>query len=203
KKRTHANRDHESDRRVRDHDRPLARAQMQHVAERVARQQRIANAPGDAERAPPRRRRWVVPQHVAHVADATSSWAMRSPVSVRYGSTTSNLQNGSNTGARPPVATTNGTTSRGHSPLILLTNPSIASALPNTTPERMHSSVRRPITRAGGEISVAGSLAVRRNNVSADVRTPGAITPPRNTPSAVMQSYVVAVPRSTTIVSRR
>ena len=30
----------------------------------------------------------------------------------------------------------------------------------------------------------------------------GAITPPRNTPSAVMQSYVVAVPRSTTIVSR-
>ena len=40
--------------------------------------------------------------------------------------------------------------------------------------------------------------------VTTDVaRTPGAITPPMNTPSAVMQSYVVAVPRSTTIVSRR
>ena len=31
---------------------------------------------------------------------------------------------------------------------------------------------------------------------------PGAITPPRNTPSEVMQSNVVAVPMSTTIASR-
>ena len=66
----------------------------------------------------------------------------------------------------------------------------------------MHSSVRVPITRLGAMSSVAGSFDVRRKSVSADVRTPGAITPPRKTPSAVMQSKVVAVPRSTTIASR-
>ena len=61
----------------------------------------------------------------------------------------------------------------------------------------MHSSVRVPIVRAGATSSVAGSFDVRRNSVSADVRTPGVITPPRKTPSFVMQSKVVAVPRST------
>jgi hypothetical protein len=50
---------------------------------------------------------------------------------------------------------------------------------------------------------VAGSFDVRRNSVSAEVRTPGWITPPRKTPSLVMQSYVVAVPRSTTMQSLR
>ncbi len=50
--------------------------------------------------------------------------------------------------------------------------------------------------------AVAGSLAVRRIRLSAPVRTPGAMTPPMNRPSAVMQSKVVAVPKSTTIVSR-
>ena len=47
----------------------------------------------------------------------------------------------------------------------------------------MHSSVRRPITRGGATSSVAGSFDVRRVSVSADVSTPGAITPPRKTPS--------------------
>ncbi len=51
-------------------------------------------------------------------------------------------------------------------------------------------------------MSTRGSLAVRRVRVSAPVRMPGAMTPPRKTPSAVMQSKVVAVPRSTTMVSR-
>ena len=38
---------------------------------------------------------------------------------------------------------------------------------------------------------------------SADVRNPGMMTPPMNRPSAVMQSKVVAVPKSTTTVSQR
>ena len=65
----------------------------------------------------------------------------------------------------------------------------------------MHSSVRRPITRAGARSSVAGSLAVRRVSWSAAVRSPGMMTPPMKRASAVTQSNVVAVPKSTTIVS--
>ena len=53
------------------------------------------------------------------------------------------------------------------------TSPSIASAAPNSTPARMHSSVRVPIARAGGTSSVAGSFDVRRKSVSAEVRRPG------------------------------
>ena len=83
------------------------------------------------------------------------------------------------------------------------TSPSIDSAAPSTTPARMHSSVRRPITWLGGTSSVAESLAALRKSDSADTWTPGAMTPPRNTPSRVMQSNVVAVPRSTTMQSRR
>ena len=50
------------------------------------------------------------------------------------------------------------------------TMPSIASAAPNITPARMHSSVRVPITRVGTMSSVAGSFDVRRVSVSADVQ---------------------------------
>src|SRR6266516_1520053 len=80
--------------------------------------------------------------------------------------------------------------------------PSTASALPRSTPDRMQSSVRRPMTCCGGVSSVAGSLAVRLMRASDAVRTPGMMTPPINRPSAVMQSKVVAVPKSTTMVSR-
>ena len=80
--------------------------------------------------------------------------------------------------------------------------PSIASAPPNITPARMHSSVRRPITRGGTVSSVAGSFDVRRVSVSADVRMPGAITPPRNTPSAVMQSYVAGIKSYASLMQR-
>ena len=66
----------------------------------------------------------------------------------------------------------------------------------------MHSSVRRPITWGGARSSVAGSLAVRRVSWSAAVRSPGMITPPMKRASAVTQSKVVAVPKSTTMVSR-
>ena len=53
----------------------------------------------------------------------------------------------------------------------------------------------------GALSSVAGSLAVRRVSWSAAVRRPGMITPPMKRASAVTQSNVVAVPKSTTIVS--
>ena len=114
--RAHADRDDESNGRVRDHDRPLARPQVQHVAERVARQERIPDTSCSAQRSPPRQGGASLLAHAAHVDADTSSCAMRSPISVRYGSTISNLQNGWKTVARPPVATTNGTTGRGHSP---------------------------------------------------------------------------------------
>src|SRR3989441_12807806 len=58
------------------------------------------------------------------------------------------------------------------------------------------------VQREGGVRSVAGSLAVPRMSASDAVRMPGMITPPRKWPSAVMQSNVVAVPKSTTIESR-
>ena len=58
------------------------------------------------------------------------------------------------------------------------------------------------MTRSGGVSSVAGSFAVRLMSASDAVRTPGMMTPPMKRPSAVMQSNVVAVPKSTTIVSR-
>ena len=108
-----------------------------------------------------------------------------------------------NAAASPPVAITSGSCGPGHSALMRRTSPSMASAAPSTTPDRMHSSVRRPMTRAGGSNSVAVSLAVFRNSVSADICTPGEMTPPMNLPSPVMQSKVVAVPRSTTMQSQR
>ena len=90
----------------------------------------------------------------------------------------------------------------GHSALMRRTRPSTASAVPSSTPARIASSVRRPMVRVGGARSVAGSLAVPRMSASDAVRIPGMITPPKKCPSAVMQSNVVAVPKSTTMVSR-
>jgi hypothetical protein len=56
-----------------------------------------------------------------------------------------------------------------------------------------------PMTRAGRAISTRGSRAARRNSASAEIASPGAITPPRYSPAADTQSKVVAVPKSTTI----
>ena len=91
----------------------------------------------------------------------------------------------------------------GHSARMRRTSPSTASAAPQSTPTRMQSSVRRPIACVGGSNSVAGSFAVLRTNSSDAVRRPGMITPPmkRAPPATVMQSNVVAVPKSTTMVS--
>src|SRR6266700_3159309 len=129
--------------------------------------------------------------------------ANRKPVRVRSGCTDSiSRTSGVTRLARPPVAITCGVPPLGHSALMRRTIPSTASTVPSSTPARMHSSVRRPMTRSGGTSSVAGSFAVPRISASAAVRLPGMMTPPRNRPSPVMQSNVVAVPKSTTIVSR-
>jgi hypothetical protein len=57
------------------------------------------------------------------------------------------------------------------------------------------------MTLLGARSSVAGSLAARRVSWSAEVRSPGMIAPPRNRASPVTQSKVVAVPKSTTMLS--
>src|SRR5882762_2256739 len=175
------------------HDRPLGGAQVEHVGEDIARQQPIAPAAPSVQRA-------GVDYHFRPNAVA----AMRSPVRVRSGCTDSiSRTRGATKLARPPVAMTCGVWPLGHSALMRRTIPSTASAVPSNTPERIASSVRRPMVRTGGIRSVAGSLAVPRIRASDAVRIPGMITPPRKWPSAVMQSNVVAVPKSTTMVSRR
>ena len=64
------------------------------------------------------------------------------------------------------------------------------------------SSVFLPMTERGGARRTCGNCAVARVRTSSPACGPGAMTPPRKTPSAEMQSKVVAVPRSTTTVSR-
>src|SRR5436309_4296050 len=181
--------------RVPRHDGPLGRAEVEDVGEGIARQQPIAPTPPRGARPVRRLRYHCRPSAVA---------ARRSPVRVRSGWTASiSRASGATRLARPPVAITWGALPLGHSALMRRTSPSTASAAPSRTPERMQSSVRRPITRSGGVSSVAGSLAVLRMRASDAGRTPGMITPPMKRPSPVMQSNVVAVPKSTTMVSRR
>ena len=68
--------------------------------------------------------------------------------------------------------------------------------------------LHRPDGRAaddGGGLrtSTRGSRAARWNSASAEMFTPGQMTPPRYSPRAVIASKVVAVPKSTTISARR
>src|SRR5206468_5788106 len=183
--------EHVAEQRMPRHDRPLGGAQVKHVGEEIAGQQPITPTAPGVQRA-------GVGYHFRPSAVA----AMRSPVRVRSGCTDSiSCASGTTRLARPPVAMTCGVVPFGHSALIRRTIPSTASAVPNSTPERIASSVRRPMVRDGGVSSVAGSLAVPRMSASDAVRIPGMITPPRKWPSAVMQSNVVAVPNSTTIES--
>src|SRR5207249_336588 len=182
--------------RVRRHDRPFGGAEVQHVGEGVARQQPVA--PAAPRGGQPGRDAGGYHCRPSAVA------AIRRPASVRSGWTDSIARaSGATRLARPPVAMTWGVLPLGHSPLMRRTMPSTASAAPSKTPARIQSSVRRPMTCSGGVSSVAGSFAVLRISASDAVRSPGMITPPMNRPSAVMQSNVVAVPKSTTMVSRR
>src|SRR6266581_2967717 len=185
-------RQHVAEQGVPRHDRPFGGAHVQDVGEQLARQHAVAHAAPGVARA-------GVRYHFSPSAVA----ANRSPVSVRSGCTDSiSRTSGATRPASPPVAITWGVCLLGHSALMRRTTPSTASAVPSSTPARIASSVRRPIVCAGGVSSVAGSFAVPRISASEAVRIPGMITPPRKRPSAVMQSNVVAVPKSTTMVSR-
>src|ERR1041385_3199551 len=59
--------------------------------------------------------------------------------------------------------------------------------------------VDEPITLFGRLISTRGSFAARENKASEEIIIPGAITPPRYSPAALIALKVVAVPKSTTI----
>src|SRR3989454_6616516 len=158
---------HVAEHRVPRHDRPLGGPQVEHVGEDIAGQQPIAPAAPGVQRA-------GVDYHFRPSAVA----AMRSPVRVRSGCTDSISRiSGATRLARPPVAMTCGVWPFGHSALMRRTIPSTASAVPSSTPERIASSVRRPMVREGGVRSVAGSLAVPRMSASDAVRMPGMITP--------------------------
>src|SRR6267154_3243056 len=130
------------------HDRPLGGAHVEHIGKEIAGQQPVAPAAPCVQRA-------GVGYHFRPSAVA----AMRSPVRVRSGCTDSiSRTSGATRLARPPVAMTCGVWPFGHSALMRRTIPSTASAVPSNTPDRMASSVRRPMVREGGVRSVAGSL---------------------------------------------
>ena len=57
----------------------------------------------------------------------------------------------------------------------------------------------RPIASLGRTSSTRDSRAARLSRASTDVAIPGAMAPPMNSPRALTQLNVVAVPRSTTI----
>src|SRR2546427_9687033 len=54
-----------------------------------------------------------------------------------------------------------------------------------------------PIAVLGRISSILGSFAARLNRASAEIRSPGAMAPPRYSPAAVTAQKVVAVPKST------
>jgi hypothetical protein len=66
-------------------------------------------------------------------------------------------------------------------------------------PACIESTVRVPITFGGRAMLTRGSLDARKNSASRLMPMPGAMTPPRYTPSPPMTSKVVAVPKSTTM----
>ena len=54
-----------------------------------------------------------------------------------------------------------------------------------------------PIAASGSASSILGSFAARAESASIEISTPGAITPPRYSPSAETASKLIAVPKST------
>ena len=65
-------------------------------------------------------------------------------------------------------------------------------------PLRMASAVLVPITWSGIERPTCESRAPRLKRLSAPLRRPGAMMPPRKAPVSSITSMFVAVPRSTT-----
>ena len=62
--------------------------------------------------------------------------------------------------------------------------PSTCAAKPKMIPERIASTVPLPIAARGSTRSMRGSLAPREVSASIEISTPGAMTPPRYSPSA-------------------
>ena len=75
--------------------------------------------------------------------------------------------------------------------------PSTIPANPYSTPARIASTVDLPISARGGVRSMVGSAAARADSASSEISTPGKMTPPRYSPSALTTSCVTAVPKST------
>src|SRR2546425_5063489 len=57
--------------------------------------------------------------------------------------------------------------------------------------------VSGPMAVLGRSSSILGSFAARLNRASAEIRSPGAMAPPKYSPAAVTAQMVVAVPKST------
>ena len=76
--------------------------------------------------------------------------------------------------------------------------PSSIQALPNTVPERIHSTVFVPIAFVGAESSMAGNWDVPLESAFKDISTPGAMVHPKNTPPSSITEILVAVPKSVT-----
>src|SRR3989475_12462256 len=57
--------------------------------------------------------------------------------------------------------------------------------------------VSGPMAVLGRSSSILGSFAARLNRASAEIRSPGAMAPPRYSPAAVTAQMAVAVPKST------
>ena len=63
----------------------------------------------------------------------------------------------------------------------------------------MISTVFFPMTAFGAASSTRGRRAVEAHSAVAEIWIPGAIAPPRYSPRSETASYVVAVPKSTTM----
>ena len=166
------------------HDRPLERPGVEEIVETAA-QQAIAEPAARSYHSSPRCRA-----------------AMRRPRNVRSGSVSLDRLRQWRHDSREA--------SRRHDSRLLATGP-FGDAPPDDPVDRiggpeqdtgLDAFLRAPPDHAIGSLSsVAGSLAARRVSWSADVLRPGMIAPPRKRASAVTQSKVVAVPKSTTMAS--
>ena len=78
---------------------------------------------------------------------------------------------------------------------IRATMPSSIAAAPTIMPERMHSTVLRPMVRLGASSCRPGSRAARWVRASMEMRMPGQMLPPIMAPFWSSTIRVVAVPR--------
>ena len=77
-------------------------------------------------------------------------------------------------------------------------SPSIIPAKPKITPDWIAPRVDLPIAASGSSSSIRGIRAPRSVSAVSEISTPGAIAPPRYSPSAETASKLIPVPKSTT-----